>query len=484
MEQRNENTREKVLHGAIWKFAERVFAQAASLIVSIIIARLLDPSDYGVVGIVTVFFAFANVIISGGLNTALIQKKDADSEDYNTVFSISFIVALAIYLVLFIAAPWIAEIYEKDILVGIIRILGLSLPIYALKSIVCAYVSSTLQFKMFFFATLGGTIISAVVGICLALNNMGAWALVAQQLTNTAIDTLILFAVTKLHLSFKITLKKLRILAGYGIRIMASSLLGVTVNQMNPLFIGLKYSSADLSFYTKGRSLPEMLSSSMTYTISSVLFPAMAKIQDDKNQLLRYTRLYMQVASFIVFPVMLGFYAIAENFVCVFLTEKWLPAVYYIQIVCISEMFSVVAVGNCETIKAMGRSDVFLKIEIAKKTGYFITLGIFLLFTNTPETLALSMPVCTMIQIIINGIPNIKLIGYKRSYQIKDILPNLLLSVLMCICVKLLGLLDLRNGIMLMVQVAAGVFIYLSLAVITRSSALAFALEILKDRRK
>lgn len=484
MEPRESSTQRKILSGAVWKFSERIMAQVVSLAVSIIIARLLNPSDYGVVGIVTVFFAFANVVISGGFNTALIQKKDADKDDYNTVFTVSMLVALLIYFILFVSAPWIAKIYKNDILAGIIRILGLSLPVYALKSIVCAYVSANLKFRMFFFATLGGTVASAIVGITMAVNGYGAWALVAQQLTNTAIDTLILFMTTKLRLSVGITMSRLHSLFGYGSKIMLSSLLGVTFNQINPLFIGLKYSSAALSFYTKGKSLPETLSSSMTYTISSVLFPALAKFQDDKERLLRYTRRYMQVASFIVFPVMLGFFAIAENFVRIFLTDKWLPAVYYIHIVCLSEMFGVIAVGNCETIKAMGRSDVFLKIEIAKKIGYFVTLALFLAFTNTPEALAVSLLVCTVIQIIINSIPNIKLIGYKMLYQIKDLVPNLLISAAMCMLVMLLGSVNVPPVFLLVLQICAGCAAYSILAIVTRNPSLIFLMNIIKRKLK
>ena len=483
MEQQKENINGKVLTGAVWKFGERIFAQVVSLIVSIIIARLLDPSEYGVVSIVTVFFAFANVIISGGLNTALIQKKDADKEDYNSVFTVSMVAALLIYACLFVTAPWIAQIYGKEILVPIIRVLGLSLPIYALKSIVCAYVSATLQFKMFFFSTLGGTIVSAVVGVWLAVDGFGAWALVAQQLINTTIDTTILFINTKLRLSLRINIEKLKSLGAYGLRIMASSLLGVTFNQINPLFIGLKYSSADLSYYTKGRSLPETLSSSMTYTISSVLFPALSKYQDDKGRLLRYTRLYMKVASFVVFPVMLGFFAVSENFVRVFLTDKWVPAVYYIQIVCLTEMFSVVAVGNCETIKAMGRSDVFLKMEIAKKTSYFIILALFLFLTDTPEALAISLVICALVQIIVNSVPNIMLIGYTVRMQLADLLPNMLISIAMCIIVTFIGKLKMSSIALLILQITTGVLVYLGISVVTRNSALHSMLNFIRNRK-
>jgi len=478
-----QNIKKSVISGAIWKFAERIVAQVVSLIVSIIIARLLDPSDYGVVSIVTVFFSFANVIITGGLNTALIQKKNVDKEDYNTVFTISFIVALLLYLLLFFMAPFIAQIYKQSILTAIIRVLGLSFPIYALKSVVCAYISSNLQFKKFFFATFGGTLVSAIVGITMALEGFGAWSLVAQQLTNTTIDTLILFLVTKLKLSFMIALSKTKDLVQYGYKILLSSLLGVTINQINPLFIGLKYTSADISFYTKGRSFPETLSSSMTYTISSVLFPALSKYQDDKEKLLQCTRLYMRIASFVVFPVMLGFAGIAKNFVLVLLGEKWLPAVYYIQIASIAMMFDVVAAGNCETIKAMGKSDVFLKIEIIKKTGYFVTLIAFLIFSDSPRVLAISLLVCTVIQVVVNSIPNRKLIDYKCIQQIKDIFPNFFIAIIMFSIVEIVGKIQINAIAVLCLQILAGMLVYLLIAILTKNKTISVLVSVIKKQR-
>lgn len=477
-----QNIKKKVVSGAVWKFAERIIAQAISLIVSIIIARLLDPSEYGVVSIVTVFFAFANVIISGGLNTALIQKKEADKDDYNTVFTISFILSIVLYGLLFFTAPLIAKIYKQPILTSIIRVLGFSLPIYALKSVVCAFISANLQFRKFFFATLGGTIFSAVIGITLAIKGFGAWALVAQQLSNTAIDTMILFMVTRLRLSFKIVFDKLKGLFRYGYKILLSSILGVTINQINPLFIGLKYTSADLSFYTKGRSFPETLSSSITYTISAVLFPALSKYQDDKERLLQYTRLYMKVASFVVFPVMLGFAGIAENFVLVLLGDKWLPAVYYIQIVSIATMFDIVAVGNCETIKAMGRSDVFLKIEIIKKVGYFITLILFLLFSNSPQVLAISLLVCTVIQVVVNSIPNRMLIGYKSIQQIMDIFPNFVNAFIMFFVVMIVGKIQMNAIALLVLQIFIGGIVYLLIGIISKNKSISILLNTVKRR--
>ena len=461
---------------------ERMIAQGVSLIVSIILARLLSPTDYGVVGLVMVFFQFANVIISGGLNTALIQKKNADDKDYSTVLSISLVVSIVVYSCLYFMAPIIAKIYDAEILIPIIRVLGISLPIYACKSIICAYISSTLQFRKFFFATLIGTVISAVVGIEMAIYGFGPWALTAQQLTNTFIDTLVLFISTKKRWKLKIYWERASALMKYGFRILLSSLISTVYTQINPLFIGTKFSSHDLSFYSKGKLFPETVSSSITNTLSSVLFPVLSKKQNDKEVLLRYTRLFIRVSSFIVFPALLGFFAVSDNFIMVLLTDKWLPASYYMRIFCVCFMFDVIAVGNCETIKASGRSDIFLKLEIIKKSLYFLIIGAFLVFSKTPEILAISMILCTVVQLCVNALPNIKLIGYSIKMQIIDILPNIFISVVMCVFVIMIGKIQLNGIIVLVVQVLSGLLVYLLLSIVTRNKSYIYLCGVVAER--
>ena len=211
--------KKKTVSGIFWKFSERIMAQAVSLMVSIVLARLLTPDDYSVVGIVAIFFAFANVLISGGFNSALIQKKDADIDDYSTVMVLSLSIASIAYGILFFAAPFIANLYDKEILVPVIRVMGITLFINSFKSILCAYISSHMQFRKFFLATFVGTVISAVVGIVLAINGAGPWALVAQQMTNSFVDTVILFFTTKCKLKFKIFFNRLKGLFSYGSKI-------------------------------------------------------------------------------------------------------------------------------------------------------------------------------------------------------------------------------------------------------------------------
>lgn len=470
----------KAISGVIWKFLERIIAQSVSLMVSIIIARILSPDDYSVVSIVTIFFTFSNVLISGGLNTALIQKKNADEIDYSTVFFTSFAIALILYIVLFVMAPYIASVYNKPILIPVIRVMSVTLPINAIKSIVCAYVSATLQFKKFFFATISGTIASAVVGVLMAVYGFGVWALVAQQMTNATIDTLILYLST--HLKFRpvVSFQRLSSLWKYGWKVLLSSLIGTAYMEINPLFIGLRFSTSDLSFYEKGRSFPSLISSTTTNTLSAVLFPFLSKFQDDKDGLLKYTRKYISVTSYVVFPLMIGLCAVGDKFIELLLTDKWIDAVPYLRIFCVASMFDMINIGNCETIKAMGRSDIFLIMEIIKKAGYFLVIGMFLLFSDSPVILACSSLFCTVIAITVNSIPNKHLIAYSYKYQAQDLALNLISSLIMGGIVLCLGFcIPLEIFPLLLVQILSGVIIYLLLSLLCKNKNMYLILEIL-----
>lgn len=473
--------RSKTITNTFWKFAERVIAQGVSLIVSIILARILTPDDYGVVSIVTIFFTFANVLITGGLNSALIQKKDADIEDYSSVLYVSVFVSIAIYLLLFFTSPGIAAVYGKQELVPIFRVMGLVLPVTAIKSVVCAKISSSLQFKIFFFATIGGTLFSAVIGITMANHGYGAWALVAQQMSNTIIDTIILLATTRIKFVLRFNAKKFKSLFNYGWKVFASSLIDTTYNQISPLFIGVKYTSADLSFYNRGHTLPNTITSTINSTLSAVLFPVLSKVQDDKNRLLNYTRLFIRVSSYLVFPMMMGFFAVSDSFISVVLTDKWMPASIYIKIFCISSMFTMIATGNCETIKAMGRSDIFLKMEVIKKICYFIAIGLFIAVSNSPVILAFSSIACTAIAILVNTYPNRKLLGYSYFLQLKDLVPNLILSILMALAVMAMNKLSINKLMLLILQVFVGFIVYLILSITTKNSAFLYLIGLLKD---
>lgn len=469
MDSGSTDLKRKAFGGFIWSFGERIGAQLVSTVVAVILARILVPDDYAAVSVVTIFFNFANVIVASGLNTALIQKKDSTVTDYSTILYTSLGISVVIYIILFFSAPLIAKAYEIEVLVPVIRIMSLTIIINAAKSIVSAYISNTLQFKKLFLSTMAGTILSAVVGIVCAVKGFGVWALVAQQMTNAVAGTAALFITTKFKPILTFSFKSFKELFGYGWKIFIASIISVLYDEINPLIVGIKFSPVDLSFYTKGKSFPALLNTTITNTLSTVLFPVISKVQEDMSAVLSITRRYIRVASYVVFPLMCGFFAVSESFVRLILTEKWLPAVPYIQIFCISYMFDIIQIGNLQTIKAIGRSDISLILEIIKKSAYFIIIAIFVFCSNSPVVLAVSSICCTVIATLVNTFPNRKLIGYKYRYQLFDILPNLIISLIMGAAVFFMNALPLSPVILLILQLAAGLAIYVGLSVITRN---------------
>ncbi len=476
----NSQLKKSAFTGMLWKLTERMGAQLVALLVSIILARLLTPEDYSIVGIVTVFFAFCNVFVVGGFNTALIQKKDADEKDYSSVLAVSLLVAATLYAVLFFVSPWIAGLYDKPLLVAVFRVMGLTMIIDAVKAVMYAYVSNKLQFKKFFFATLFGTGLSAVVGVAMAYMGMGPWAVVAQKMVSSLADTVVLLVTSRFRLSLRVYFSRIKSLFSYGWKIFVSSLISTAYDQCSPLIIGLRFSPVDLSFYTKGRSFPLTINTAMDGALSSVLFPVISKVQDDKASVLSYTRRFLRTASYLLFPMMVGFLAVSDSFVRVVLTEKWMGASIYIKIFCLTYMLNIIQTGNLQTIRAVGRSDIILKLEIIKKSLYFLVILIAVFVSKTPEGLAAAAIINTCIATVVNTAPNKKLIGYSLRHQILDLLPNLLISAVMGVGVHMLSFLPLAPFWMLAAQCCAGVALYILLSLVTRNENFFYLLSTVK----
>lgn len=477
----NNNLRQETFNGIIWKFMERICAQGISLVISIILARLLMPDDYSVVSIVTIFFAFCNVLISGGLNTSLIQKKNSDILDYSTILHISMLMATVMYIVMFFAAPHIAELYDKAILIPLIRVMGITFFVNSFKGVICAKVSHDMQFRNFFFATIIGTVISSVIGIVMALQGFGPWALVAQQMSNSVIDTMVLFSTTKFRFVFAISFRRFKGLFKYSWKLFIASVVSTVYDEAKPLIVGLKFTAADLAFYNKGASFPGLLNSTVSNTLSGVLFPALSKLQDDKNALLSAVRRYIKVSSFIIFPLMTGLFVVSDTFVRVILTEKWLPIVPFMQIFCFCYMFELVQTGNLQVFKAMGRTDISLITEIAKKSIYFLIILAFVSFSDNAIAFAFANIMCTGVATLINTYPNRKLLGYSYRYQLIDISKNLLPALIMGVCIYVVGFISMNSLLLLILQVIVGIIVYLAISVILKNENLNYILDFVKD---
>lgn len=443
----------------LWRFLERVGAQGVTLIVSIVLARILDPSVYGTIALVTVFTAIMQVFIDSGMGNALIQKKDADDLDFSSVFYFNMAMCLVLYALMFATAPFIARFYAMPELTPVIRVLSLTLVISGVKNIQQAYVSRNMLFKRFFFATLGGTIGAAILGIWLAYQGYGVWALVAQNLFNATIDTVILWITVKWRPKRMFSLQRLKGLFSYGWKLLVSALLDTGYRELRQLIIGKIYTSEDLAFYNRGDQFPHLIVTNINSSIDSVLLPTMAKAQDSREAVKAMTRRAIKTSTYIMAPMMIGLAVCAEPVVELVLTAKWLPCVPFLRIFCISYLFFPIHTANLNAIKAMGRSDLFLKLEILKKM-----VGLALICITAPISvmaMGYSLLVSSVLSQIINSWPNKKLLDYPYLEQLKDILPGILLALGMGAVVYCVQLLGLNDWLTLLIQVPLGAAIYI-----------------------
>ena len=462
----------KTIKNFIWRFAERCGAQLVTFIVSIVLARLLAPEDYGTIALVTVFTTILQVFVDSGLGTALIQKKDADDLDFSSVFYFNFFVCIVLYIGMFLAAPIIAGFYGDSSLIPIIRVISLTIVISGVKGIQQSYVSRNMLFKRFFFATLGGTIFSAFLGIGLAYAGFGVWAIVAQQLSNTAIDTLILWITVKWRPKKMFSWNRLKGLLSFGWKLLVSSLLDTVYNNLRNLIIGKFYSSADLAYYNQGDKFPKIIVTNINSSIDSVLLPTLANEQEHIDRVKSMTRRAIKTSTFIMAPLMMGLAFCATSIVKLVLTDKWLPCVPYLQIFCVTYMFWPIHTANLNAINAMGRSDYFLKLEIAKKA-----IGLILLLSTMRfgvMVMAYSLLISSITSQIINSWPNKKLLGYGYFEQLRDILPSVLIALFMGGCVNLVKLLGFSDFLMILIQVPLGAFIYVGLSSLFHLEAYAY----------
>ena len=463
MENKNEQSnsvKKQAVSGFMWRLLERCGAQGVTLIVSIILSRLLAPEVYGTIALISVFIIILDVFVNSGFGNALIQKKDADDIDFSSVFYFNIFACILLYALLFFTAPLIAEFYELEDLTALIRVLGLTLLLSGIKNVQQAYVSKNLLFKNFFYATIGGTIGAAVVGIWMAYKGYGVWALVAQQLFNNTVDTIILWIIVKWRPKKVFSFERLKSLFSYGWKLLASNLLDTMYNQLRQLIIGKMYTKTALAYYNKGSEYTHPIITNINTAMDSVLLPVMSNAQDEIDTVRMMTRRAITTGTYIIWPMMIGIAACAEPIVRILLTEKWLPCVPYIRIFCIVYAFYPIHTANLNAIKALGRSDLFLSLEIIKKiVGFAI---IFSTMWHSVMAMAYGLILSSVLSQIINAWPNRKLLNYSYGMQIKDILPPVILSSVMFCAVYSVQLLGLNDWLTLLIQIPLGVIIYIS----------------------
>ncbi len=459
-----------IVSNMIWRFLERAGARAVSFVVAIILSRLLGPSVYGTIALVTVFIVIMQTFIDCGFGTALIQKKDADDLDFSTVFYFNMAICVVLYVVMFFSAPAIARFYDNLELIPIIRVISLTLVISGVKNIQEAYVSRHLLFKKFFYATLGGTTGAAVIGLWMAYRGYGVWALIAQNLFNQTVDTIILWMIVKWRPKKMFSFIRLKDMYSYAWKLLFSNLINTIYGKIRQLIIGKYYSSGDLAFYNKGDFFPHQLIANINSALDSVLLPVMSRVQDDKDQIKSMTRRAIKTSTFVLAPVLLGLAATATPLIRLLLTDKWLGCVVYLRVFCIVYLILPLHTANLNAIKAMGRSDLFLTLEIIKKI-MGLTAMLSTIFISI-EVMTYSYLATTFISFIINSYPNKKLLNYTAYEQIIDISANLLLAAVMfsfCYSIQYLGMNDMPT---ILLQILTGAVVYIVLAVLFRNDSL------------
>ncbi len=469
--------------GLIWQFITKIGSQLISTLVTIILARILVPEDYGVVALTTIFITIANVFVNSGFGTALVQKKDADELDFSSIFYTGLFISILLYVGLFFASPHIANWFNEPLLEPILRVVGLQLPLSALSSVQGAYISKNFLFKKSFLSSLLGTIISGVVGIWMAYAGYGPWALVAQHLTVLLVGQIVLLITVKWRPKLQYSFKRTKALFGYSWKLLGSSLLEVGYNELRGIIIGKKYSSVDLAYYNKSKTIPGLIAENLNNPINGVLFPVLSAEQDDKERVKSMTRRSIQASCYLMFPLLVGLAIVAPVAVPVIFTAKWNEMIPYMQMLCLVYMLRPVHTANLQAIKALGRSDLFLKLEIIKKiTGLIILLstmwfGVFWIVFGSI--------ISTIVSSFINTFPNKKLLNYSWAEQMKDILPYFGLVFLMGVPVYAMNYLYLTLNwnmyLVLVMQVLVGAVLYVLFSVVFRLEIFKYLLNTIKE---
>lgn len=474
----------KITKGLLWNMAERFGVLGTRFILQLILARMLAPEHYGALSLMVIFTTLANVLVQQGFNTALIQSKEVTENDYSSVLWVNVAIAAVLYAVLYLCAPIIAEIYKMENFVVPFRVILLVLFPGAVHSVQLAIIGRELEFKKFFYSNMVGVILSGIAGIVVAWLDGGIWALVWQMLLHMVIVCVAMQILLKWKIRFVCDLARVKVFFSYGWKILASSLLDTLYQDLRGLVTGLKYDSNTLAYYNRGKQFPQFLITVVNNTVHRVMLPVMSAQQDHLQTVKKMTRNSMMLSSYIVFPVMAGLAGVATPLIHLILTDKWLPAVPYMQIYCFALALNPVQSCSLQAINAIGRSDVNLKLEVINKTVGITALVIAVFLFDSPIAIAMTGVITAIASCFINAVPNKRLIGYGYWEQVKDMLPSLLVSVCMFLAVLLVGTLPLPSFVLLIAQIFCGVAVYILLSAVFRLKPFGILVRMLFGKKK
>lgn len=475
-----DDMKSKAASGLAWTSFEKVGQEVIQFVIGIIIARILAPEDFGVVGMTAIFLALANTIVDSGFGSALIQKKDRTEADYSTCFYFNILVGFAIYGILWIAAPWIADFYRTPILTDVVRVLGIAFIINSLSISQTARMTAEMQFRQMSVITIVAQLVTGLVGLVLAMTGWGVWALVFQQIASGAVRLIGMGIALKWVPSLQFSRQSFRHLFGFGSKILCSSIINTVYNNLYTLVIGRAFLPSDVGYYTRANQTAALPTNSLTQVVMKVAYPMMAQVQDDVERLRNAYTKFLRAQLFVIFPVLLGIAALAEPLFLVLLGEKWLPAVPLLQVLCLGMLFDPLTVINLNILYVKGRTDLVLRLELIKKPIAFLIL--FLSLNFGLMWLCAGRALYCLIAYAFNCYYTGRFIGMGFWRQIVIILPVLVRGVVMgAVCYGLC--LVISNPLaQVIVGVLAGGAVYLGVAYAAHDDTMADGMALVKTR--
>ena len=453
-----DSLKQKAAKGVLWSAVERFSVQGVQFLIMIVMARLLTPHDYGLIGMLAIFIAVAQSLIDSGFSQALIRKQDRTEVDNNTVFYFNIVVSALLYLILYVSAPLVADFYNTPLLCPVMRVVCISIIFNSLAVVQRALLTIKIDFKTQAKAALTAAVVSGIVGIAMAYHGFGVWSLVTQQLFNLGINTGLLWLLSKWRPRLTYSWQSFHELFAFGSKLLATGLLNTIYNNIYPIVIGKLFSASSLGHYTRAHQFSEFPSSNVTGIIQRVTYPVLCEIQNDDARLASIYRRFLKLSAFVVFPLMMGLSSVSKPFVNIMLGLQWGFCGQLLQIICFSMMWYPIHAINLNLLQVKGRSDLFLRLEIIKKI-----LGVSVLCVTAPFGLIV---MCygsifnSLVALAINTYYTGKLVNVGFFMQMRDLLPTIVLSLVMFALILTINHFIPSDIVKLCVDIVVGVAFY------------------------
>ena len=476
----SDNLKQKTISGVSWSFVDQILTRGVNFVVGIILARLLSPTDYGLVGMLGVFIAISQLFIDGGLTSALIRTKNPSEKDFSTVYIINLTLSVLFYTILFFCSPLVANFYGQPILKPLMRVIALLLVIGSLSSVQSTLLTIRIDFRTKTYISVITVIVSGAVGIVCAYKGMGVWALVAHSLASTIMACILTLVFVHWFPKLVFSKESFKRLFSYSSKLLAASCISVVYDNVYPLVIGKRFTAADVGQYSRAGQFPGVANDTIVGTLNRVAFPILSQVQDNDERLLRVYDKYIQLTCFAVFPILMGLCGCAKPLVSFLLTDKWLACVPLMQILCFSKLLNGVTIINLNLLYVKGRSDLVLRLELIKKTIAFAILFISMLFDL--KAMCYGLVIYSVIATYLNTYYTDKILGYSFFQQIKSILPYFLISIIILGETLLMSALIPNSLGSLLVSFLLGTITYLSLSWLFRLYAFGEAMDLLQSK--